>query len=156
MTTAACPLYDTKHQDILVELRLPTPNQREHPMARHNRVRKQRMLVRKALELMAVRPRLQPGQRLRVRLIRIGSPRLDSDRAILSLAAVRDETARWAMDVPFEAIGSNGKPYTPRAPDGPNDPIDWFYGREPDGAHDKAPKGKRGYQAANIIMEKLG
>jgi len=136
------------HQVVTVETRLPTPNTREHPMVRSKRVREQRRVVRHALERLAVRPRLRPGQRLRVTLIRIGSPRCDTDRANISLAAVRDEVARWAFDVPFEAINAKGKRYAPRAPDGPNDRIDWLYG-----PHEKAPKGMRKYQAARIIIE---
>ena len=108
----------------------------------------QRRAVREALERLAVRPRLAPGERLRVTLIRVGSPRCDTDRAAISLAAVRDEVARWAFDVPFSAIGPSGKPYTPRAPDGVGDLIDWHYG-----PHQKAPLGQRKYQAARIQLE---
>lgn len=129
-------------QAIEIEMELPTPNTREQRFARSGRVKEQRRKVRDGLDMMAQRVRLPCV----VTLYRVSRGKADDDRAALALAAVRDEVARWLCGVPFERVDPDtGKVTTPRAPDGPSDPITWRYGQV---------KTKRvGYQAAQIIIE---
>lgn len=106
-------------------LDLPTPNRREHHLVRAKRTAAQRWVTRRVLMLEAG-GRPPPPLPCVVTLTRIGPRLCDSDRACQALAAVRDETARWLHGVPER--DARGK--VPRAPDGPNDGIEWRYTQE--------------------------
>ena len=111
-----------------IAMAVPTPNTREQHYQRSRRVKRQRALVRRELDLFNGGPSLLPAV---VTLVRVSTRLADTDRAALALAAVRDEVARWLCGVPFEVVDpSTGKTSTPRAPDGPSDPIEWMYGQE--------------------------
>lgn len=129
---------------IEVALELPTPNSREVPMARAGREKRQRKVVRHALDLMGHRVHLPAV----VTLTRISTRLADTDRAALSLSMVRDETARWLCGIPFEVVelvDGERKKRTPRAPDGPNDPIVWKYAQQ--------RSTTKGYQGVRILIE---
>jgi len=131
----------TARQDIEIEMALPTPNSRLNRWQASDLIKGQRAKTRRGLETMGVLVEVP----LRVTLIRVSRGTADDDRSAMSLAAVRDELARWAHGIPAYVIGRNGKPRVPRAPDGPSDGIVWRYGQQ---------KTKRiGYQAARIIIE---
>jgi hypothetical protein len=130
-------------QDLRVEIEVPTPNTREDPFKRSSRVKHQRWVTRQLLRTSALKPRLPCD----VFLFRVSTRRCDTDRAIGALAAFRDEIARWAHCVPFEARNLEGRSFTPRAPDGPNDGITWHYGQQ------LAPRGRRGFQAVRIVID---
>ena len=141
-------------QAIEIPMQLPTPNTREYKMTRARRVKRQRRATRNGLDRLA---RRFAADHYIVTLIRISTGSPDSDRSMQSLAAVRDEVARWLFDVPFEVVwlDKEGNPKldkrgrvkmrAPRAPDGPNDPITWRCGQQ--------KTKKRGYQAVQIIIE---
>lgn len=136
-----------RRAEVEVALALPTPNLREHPMGRAGREKRQRKATRNALELMARRVRLPAV----VTLTRISTRLADTDRAALSLSAVRDETARWLCGVPFEEpklVKGELKMVTPRAPDGPNDPITWQYAQQ--------RSTQKGFQGVRILIESRG
>ena len=125
-----------------VAMKLPTPQLNEHPMSRTRRIKRQRRTIRTALEVMA-KPIPFP---VVVTLIRISTRTADTDRAALSMSAVRDEVARWLGGLPFETVDpQTGKRSTPRAPDGPNDPITWRYGQQ--------RTKKKGFQGVRITIE---
>jgi hypothetical protein len=127
---------------IEIPMELPTPNSRSHGMGRARRVKDQRRTVRDGLDAMAVRVPTP----CTVTLLRVSRGTADTDRAAISMDAVRDEVARWLMRIPFEVWNkAKGKMTTPRAPDGPKDPITWRYGQR--------KTKKVGYQAAHIIIE---
>lgn len=140
-------------QDFEFELELPTPNKREHWESQSRRTRQQRYLTRRWLERLAVRPALP----CTVTLIRISTQYADNDRSALSMAAVRDEVARWVYGIPAYEIGKDGKPRVPRAPDGPTSGITWRYGQQRTKRwREVIVKGKRkrrGYQGVRIQLQ---
>lgn len=139
-------------QDFEIALDLPTPNKREHWHDESKRVKRQRYLTRRGLETLAFRPELPCV----VTLIRVSTSLADSDRAALSMAAVRDELARWAHGMPEYVVDAKGKPRVPRAPDGPSDPIRWRYGQQKTKRWSKVTaKGKtkrKGFQGVRVII----
>ena len=131
-------------QEFEFAVRLPTSHGGESPFARTSRIRRQRKATRGALKVMAYRPRIPCV----VTLIRISSGNPDTDRAIHSLSAVRDEIARWIHELPFESVEVvDGKirKTVPRAPDGPNDGIEWRYGVQ--------RTKRRGFQGCRVMIE---
>lgn len=112
---------------VVFPLELPTANRREHRMVLSGRVAQQRWMTRRYLELTGPPPALPCV----ITLTRIGPRLCDSDRACASLAAVRDEVARWMHGVPER--DAHGK--VPRAPDGQQDGIAWCYAQERGRAH---------------------
>lgn len=145
----------SEEQDFEIALEVPTPNKRETWQAEHGRVKRQRYVTRRGLEALAYRPALP----CEVTLIRISTSFADSDRAALSLAAVRDELARWAHQMPEYVPGKDGKPRVPRAPDGPGDPIRWRYGQQKTKRWSRVTvKGKtkrKGFQGVRIIIKRV-
>jgi hypothetical protein len=143
-------------------------------MVRASRVKAQRRATREALDAMASPP---PTPRVLVTLTRISVQFADDDRAALSLAAVRDEVARWVCGVPFEEVATDkdGRPKldqrgraimrAPRAPDGPGDELRWRYRQQKTkrripalkwGRPEVDKRGRvrmRGYTAAMIEIE---
>jgi len=68
----------------------PGPNAREHHMARHRRVKKERTAVRLMLS-----PHKPPRLPVEVLLIRCAPRKLDDDNAVGSMKPCRDEVAKW-------------------------------------------------------------
>ena len=117
-------------QAIEFDVALPTPNDSMNRFRRAELNARQRAATRSALDEMGLRPTTP----CRVKLVRVSGRMADSDRAALSMAMVRDETARWIMGIPSRVPGTDkdGNPCdrVPRAPDGPNDPISWEYDQQ--------------------------
>lgn len=107
------------HTKWIIEIPMPLPTQHgtEHHMQRSRRVSRQRRVVREALQVMA-KPVPPP---VVISLTRVSTRICDDDRAIASLAAVRDEVARFVCGFEYEARRPR------RAPDGGGDGIEWCY-----------------------------
>lgn len=141
-------------QAIEWEMKVPTPNLREHWRTKSKRTAMQRVVTRRALESMAKRP-ARPA--VTVRLTRISTVLADSDRAALALDTVRDEVARWIYGLPEYEI-RRGVPRVPRAPDGPSSAIRWAYSQAKTRHRIVDPKTgrKRGWQGVRIeIIETI-